>query len=166
MFPLLDKAAKVRRPKEGNKKRMSAFMTDELENVISLCTGLDLQFSPNSQKIVLGRESVGEIFYRIRCSVLHEAETPDDIEFKRDPGKLSFSLTPATSTNNTKISVPAQFCEALHLVILGCPEYTAIPQDFAGRRIRFGRHEIMPSQCIGNFQILRQQLLSGVSLDG
>jgi hypothetical protein len=164
MFPLLDKAAKARRPKDGNKKRMSSFITDELENVISLGTGLDLAFSAGTDKIILGTENIGEIFYRIRCSILHEAEVPEHIKFVRVGGQFIFSLTPATSTSPAVITVPGQFCEVLHMVLLGCAEYTSIPKEFAGRRVRFGQHEIMPSQCIGNFGVLRQQLLFGKNI--
>jgi hypothetical protein len=166
MFPLLDRAAKSRRPKDGNRARMSKFITDEIENVIALGTGLDVEFDPRGKKIVLGDESLGEVIYRLRCNVLHEAELPMDIEFMRLPGQFQFSLTPASGNSSAKLSVPAQFCEALHLALLSCPEYSSIPAQFAGRRIRFGRHEILPSQCIGKVSVLRQQLIFGVSASG
>lgn len=166
MFPLLDKAAKARRPKEGNKKRMCAFITDEFENVIALGTGLDIGFIKDSQKIILGTESIGEVFYRLRCSVLHEAEVPDHIEFVREGGRFVFSLTPATPSSPAIITVPGQFCEILHVALLGCPEYTSVPREFVGRRIKFGRHTIMPSDCIGRFGVLREQLLFGPSSNG
>lgn len=50
MFPLLDRAAKARRPKDGNKKRITAFIVDELENVIALGTGLDIEFPADGKK--------------------------------------------------------------------------------------------------------------------
>ena len=166
MFPILDKAAKARRPNDNNKKRMSAFITDELENVIALGTGLDIGFAEDSQKIILGVESIGEVFYRVRCSVLHEAGVPDHIEFVREGGKFVFSLTPATPSSPAIVSVPGQFCEILHVTLLGCPEYTSIPREFVGRRIKFGRHTILPSDCIGRFGDLREQLLFDPSSNG
>jgi len=166
MFPLVDKAAKLRRPKDSNRVRMSKFITDELEHVIALGTGLDIVFDPNSQKIILGNDNIGEIIYKVRCSVLHEAETPESIKFTRNLGVFQFSFLPATSESQATITVPAQFFEVLHVVLLGCPEYTSISSEFVGRKIRFGRHEIMPSQCVGNFAVLRQQLLFGVNLNG
>ena len=166
MFPLLDRAAKARRPKDGNKKRMSAFITDELENVIALGTGLDIGFNNDNQKIIFGTEGIGEVFYRVRCSVLHEAEVPDHIEFVREGGKFVFSLSPATPSSPAIITVPGQFCEILHVTLLGCPEYTSIPREFVGRRIKFGRHTILPSDCIGRFGVLREQLLFGPPSNG
>lgn len=161
MFPLLDKAAKARRPGDGNKKRMCAFINDELENVIALGTGLDIHFAENNQKIILGTESIGEVFYRLRCSVLHEADIPERINFVRDGGIFVFSLTPETPSSPAIITVPGQFCEILHVALLGCPEYSSIPPEFIGRRIIFGRHKINPSDCIGKFGVLREQLLFG-----
>ena len=166
MFPLLDNAAQARRPKDGNKKRMSAFITDELENVIALGTGLDIDFTKDNQKIIFGTESIGEVFYRVRCSVLHEAEVPDHIEFVREGGKFVFSLTPATPSSPAIVTVPGQFCEILHVTLLGCPEYTSIPSEFVGRRIKFGRHTILPSDCIGRFGVLREQLFFGPPSNG
>jgi hypothetical protein len=166
MFPLLDKAAKRRRPKDNNKLRMSKFIVDELEHVIALGTGLDLQFNPNGQKIVLGAENVGEVFYRLRCCVLHEVELPENVNFTRTPGSFEFAWKPATSVGPSTITVPAQFCELLHVALLGCPEYTSVSPAFLGRRVRFGRSEILPSQCVGKFGVLRHQLLFGTATGG
>jgi hypothetical protein len=166
MFPLLDKAAKARRPKDGNKKRMSAFITDELENVIALGTGLNINFNKNGPKIVFGAESIGEVVYRVRCSILHEAEVPEHIEFVREGGKFEFSLKAATSSSPAIITIPGQFCEILHVALLGCPEYTSIPREFVGRRIKFGHHTILPADCIGRFGVLREQLIFGPSSNG
>lgn len=163
MFPLVDKAAKKRRPKDSNRVRMSKSITDELERVIALGTGIDLEFDPNGQKIILGNEDIGEIFYKVRCSILHEAEIPELVHFSRQSGVFKFLLTPATPTSPATITVPAQFCEILLVALLGCPEYSSIPTEFVGRKIRFGRHEILPSQCIGNFSVLRHQLILGAT---
>jgi hypothetical protein len=162
MFPILDKAAKNRYPNFGNKKRMSKFMADELERVIALGTGLDLKFN-SDRKIIFGTEDIGEVLYRLRCKVLHEADVPDDLVFTRESGVFEFALKRAEGTGPATIFLPDQFCELLHLTLLSCPEYSAIPQNFEGRRIRFGLHEIMPSQCVGNYGILRHQLLFGVN---
>lgn len=108
---------------------------------------------------MIGSESIGEIFYRVRCSILHEAEVPEHINFERVPGLFNFSLSPATTINPFTITVPGQFCDLLHVALLGCPEYTSIPKEFSGRRIRFAGHTILPSDCIGNFELLRQQLI-------
>lgn len=161
MFPLLDKAAKIRRPGYGNKKRISLFINDELENIIELGTGLAIKFTTNDQKIVVGKEGIWELFYRVRNSILHEAETPDNITFERKSGIFAFSFIPSTNTKSASISVPAQFCEIMLILLISCPEYSSIPKEFVGRRIKFGRHEIMPSQCIGNFNTLKKQLIFG-----
>lgn len=162
MFPLLDKTSKIRRPDEkSNKKRMVSFINDELENVIAIGTGLNVEFDSNGRKIILGDEGIAELFYRVRCAILHEAQMPENIIFKRQFGLFEFSLSPATSTTPLTISVPSEFCESLLLAILACPEYTSIPSEFNNRRIRFGRHEIMPSECVGNIEELRKQLIFG-----
>ncbi len=160
MFPILDKAAKTGYPSLGNKRRMSKFIADELERVIALGTGLDIKFH-SERKIIFGTEDIGEVFYRLRCTVLHEAEVPDDIVFAREFGAFSFGLKRDEETGPATLFLPDQFCEMLHLTLLSCPEYTTLPQIFEGRGVRFGRHEIMPSQCVGNFGALRYQLLFG-----
>ena len=166
MFPLLDKAAKQRRPKDTNTSRISKFTVDELEHVIALGTGLDVEFKPDGPKIIFGAESIGEVFYRLRCSVLHEAEMPENIRFTGTPGIFSFSWKLGDLTGESTITVPAQFCELLHVVLLGCPEYTSLPPAFIGRRIRFYKSEILPSQCVGKFWVLRKQLIFGAASGG
>jgi hypothetical protein len=161
MFPLLDRASKMRYPNLGNKKRMTLFLKDELENVIALGTGLDLKFRHDGPKILFDIEHVGEVIYRHRCCLLHEAEFPPDLVFVRNPGQFSFGWTKPKDTETATITLPDQFCECLLLVLLGCPEYKSLPLEFRGRKIRFGRHEILPSTCVGQFGILRKQLLFG-----
>jgi hypothetical protein len=162
MFPILDKAAKTRYPGLGNKRRMSKFIADELEHVIALGTGLDIKFY-SERKIIFGVEDIGEVFYRLRCTVLHEAKVPDDIVFTLESGAFGFRVKRDDETGPATLFLPDQFCEMLHLTLLSCPEYTVIPQVFEGRGVRFGSHEIMPSQCVGNFGTLRHQLLFGVN---
>jgi hypothetical protein len=165
MFPLLDRASKNRYPNFGNKKRMTLFLKDELEKVIALGTGLDLTFRQDGPKILFDTEHIGEVLYRLRCFLLHESEFPSDIEFTRNSGQFSFGWTKPTGASSATITLPDQFCECLLLVLLGCPEYKTLPLEFRGRKIRFGRHEILPSTCVGQFGILRQQLLFGAELD-
>lgn len=161
LFPLVDKAAKARRRKDTNRNRISGYIIDELEKIIALGTGIDIEFAPGeNKKIILGEESIGEIFYRIRCSVVHEAETPDSIVFTDQPGVFEFGLS------ETNITVPKLFCVALLFVVLASPEYSNVPSEFIGRKIRFGQHEIMPSQCVGNYDETRKQLLCRVQNNG
>jgi hypothetical protein len=146
LFPLVDKAAKARRPKGRNRDRMVAYFTDELEHVIALGTGLDLKFNPSGSKIDFGGKSVGEVMYAVRCEVLHEAQFPLRIEFVDGAGSFAFGQ---------------DHFECLLVVVLASPEFTSVPKEFLGRAVRFARHKIVPSQCVGSWGETRTQLLFG-----
>jgi hypothetical protein len=84
IFPIIDKASRVKYPSiSENKKRMIRFLNDIFNRIYLL------RYSPNVHPLQNGNvlfvcksgESVGETLYKLRCKLLHEAEPNFDIEF-------------------------------------------------------------------------------------
>ena len=167
-FPIIDKAAKIRYPSKNkkdlnNKIRMINWFNDEFENTVEIGTGLRLNFSDCAKrKLQLGSESIGEIIYRVRCSVLHEIENPVDVKFDYDPSGMIFGCD-TDPAGTVVVTVPANYLASMHLVALASPEYTSITDEFNGRRIKFLGAIITPSLCVGNYQILREQVFNNRS---
>ena len=165
-FPIIDKAAKKRYPPRNkndsnNKVRMINWFNDEFENIVEIGTGNKLNFSgATKNKLQIGSEGIGDIIYRVRCSVLHEMENPVDVKFDDDPGGMTFGSN-IDASGRVDVIIPAHYLASMHLVALASPEYKSITDEFVGRRIKFLGSVITPSLCVGNYQVLRDQIFNG-----
>jgi len=158
-FPIVDKAAKARAIAKNpsakgdpcNKVRMVGYFTEEFEQTVALATGIRPDFTSDAdKKVVLGDKSIGEWIYHVRNSYLHESGAPNDVVFlPRQPGKLCFGIVDGKTAQ-----ISEDFFLFQHFAVLVSPEYTSLPAEFAGKRIRFGGATINPSECLGNFDAL------------
>lgn len=134
---------------------MVGYFSDEFGKTVALATGIKLNIAPGAgMKVTLGEKSVGEWIYHVRNSYLHESGAPDDVVFlPHQPGQLRFGIVDGKTAE-----ISEDFFLFQRIAVLASPEYTSLPAEFVGKRIRFGGVTINPSECLGNFDALMGQL--------